>query len=104
MAQGDRPLSRADSDRAGDPVDLHDGDLSARREPTLMQVGEQHRRLPLRHLELGCNVPMYRTNIACRPAGIFRGPMVVSMRPMTPAQAIRAIQICARFPLARTDR
>ena len=35
---------------------------------------------------------MYRTNIACRPAGIFRGPMVVSMRPMTPAQAIQAIQ------------
>ena len=56
--------------------------------------------LPLRHLELGCNVPMYRTNIACRPAGIFRGPMVVSMRPMTPPQAIQAIQICARFPLA----
>ena len=46
----------------------------------------------------GCNVPMYRTNIACRPAGVFRGPMVVSMRPMTPAQAIRATQICSRFP------
>ena len=54
--------------------------------------------LPLRHLELGCNVPMYRTNIACRPAGIFRGPMVVSMRPMTPPQAIQAIQICAASP------
>jgi uncharacterized protein YcsI (UPF0317 family) len=34
----------------------------------------------LRHVELGRNVPMYRTNIPCRPAGVFRGPMVVSMR------------------------
>jgi len=53
-----------------------------------------------RHLEMGCNVPMYRTNIACRPAGVFRGPMVVSMRPMTPAQAIVATRICNRFPRA----
>ena len=30
--------------------------------------------LPVRHIEAGCNVPMYRTNIACRPAGVFRGP------------------------------
>ena len=41
--------------------------------------------VPVRHIEQGRNVPMYRTNIACRPAGAFRGPMVVSMRPMTPA-------------------
>lgn len=53
--------------------------------------------LPVRHLELGCNVAMYRTNIACQPAGIFRGPMVVSMRPMTPAQAVAATRICTRF-------
>jgi uncharacterized protein YcsI (UPF0317 family) len=56
--------------------------------------------LPVRHIEAGCNVPMYRTNIACRPAGIFHGPMVVSMRPMTPAQALTATRICARFPRA----
>lgn len=56
--------------------------------------------LPVRHIEEGRNVPMYRTNIPCRPAGIFQGPMVVSMRPMTPAQAIRAVQVCARFPRA----
>src|SRR5262245_13116174 len=56
--------------------------------------------LPLRHLEAGCNVPMYRTNVACRPAGVFRGPMVVSMRPLTPAQAVRAVQVCSRFPRA----
>lgn len=57
-------------------------------------------RLPVRHLETGANVPMFRTNIACKPAGIFRGPMVVSMRPMTMAQAIRAVQVCSRFPRA----
>jgi len=56
--------------------------------------------LPLRHLELGRNVPMYRTNILCRPAGAFHGPMVVSMRPMTPAQTVRAVQVCSRFPRA----
>ena len=56
--------------------------------------------VPVRHLEMGRNVPMYRTNIACRPAGVFHGPMVVSMRPMTPAQAETATKVCERFPLA----
>jgi len=56
--------------------------------------------IPVRHVEVGCNVPMYRTNIACRPAGAFHGPLVVSMRPMTSAQAIAATRICARFPRA----
>lgn len=54
--------------------------------------------VPLRHLERGCNVAMYRTSIACVPAGPFQGPMVVSMRPLRPADAIRAILITARFP------
>ncbi|MGE3804048.1 MAG: putative hydro-lyase [Gemmataceae bacterium] len=53
--------------------------------------------IPVRHLEACCNVPMYRTKLACRPAGVFHGPMVVSMRPMTPAQAILATRICSRF-------
>src|SRR5205823_3216838 len=34
------------------------------------------------------------------PAGEFRGPMVVSMRPMRPADALRATEITTRFPLA----
>lgn len=54
--------------------------------------------LELRHITRGCNVPMYRTSIACAPAGPFRGPLVVSMRPFKPADAIRAIQITTRFP------
>jgi len=54
--------------------------------------------LPIRHIERDVRVPMYRTNIACQPAGPFAGPMVVSMRPFKAAQAIRAVQITTRFP------
>ncbi|HEX3147825.1 MAG TPA: putative hydro-lyase [Gemmataceae bacterium] len=57
-------------------------------------------RLPVRHIEQNVNVPMYRTNRPCRPAGRFRGPLVVSMRPMTPEQAVAATRVCARFPRA----
>ena len=41
---------------------------------------------------------MYRTTIPCMPAGPFAGPLVVSMRPLKPRDAIRAIQITSRFP------
>src|SRR5690348_911388 len=54
--------------------------------------------LPIRHIERKVRVPMYRTNIACHPAGPFAGPMVVSMRPFRGADAIRAVQITSRFP------
>jgi uncharacterized protein YcsI (UPF0317 family) len=54
--------------------------------------------VPVRHIELGCNVPMYRTNMPCESAGVFSGPMVVSMRPLKPTDAIRAVQITSRFP------
>jgi uncharacterized protein YcsI (UPF0317 family) len=54
--------------------------------------------IELRHITRGCNVPMFRTSIPCVPAGVFRGPLVVSMRPLRPADAIRAVQITSRFP------
>ncbi len=54
--------------------------------------------LGIRHIQQKRNVPMYRTSIACEPAGPFSGPMVVSMRPFKAADAIRAIQITTRFP------
>ncbi len=54
--------------------------------------------IPIRHIECGCNVPMYRTNIPTHPAGRFHGPLVVSMRPMKPADAIRTIQVTTRLP------
>jgi uncharacterized protein YcsI (UPF0317 family) len=62
-------------------------------EQALLEAG-----IELRHMTCNCTVPMYRTSIATEPAGPFRGPLVVSMRPMKPADAIRAIQITTRFP------
>lgn len=62
-------------------------------EAALMRAG-----VPVRHIELGTNVPMFRTNIPCVPAGRFHGPMVVSMRPLSPSDAIRAVQITSRYP------
>ncbi len=56
--------------------------------------------IAVRHVEAGCNVPMYRTSIATRPAGAFSGPLVVSMRALRPSDAIRAIVLSERFPLA----
>jgi len=62
-------------------------------EDALMQDG-----IELRHITNGSTVPMYRTSIETTPAGPFHGPLVVSMRPLTPADAIRAVQITTRFP------
>jgi uncharacterized protein YcsI (UPF0317 family) len=56
--------------------------------------------LPVRHIAEGHNVPMYRTNIPCKPAGIFRGPTVVSMRPLTVSQTVRAVEITSRYSKA----
>jgi len=57
-----------------------------------------HAGVCVRHVELGLNVPMYCTNRPCVGSGIFHGPLVVSMRPLRPADAIRAVQITSRFP------
>ncbi|MFZ5519483.1 MAG: putative hydro-lyase [Candidatus Zhuqueibacterota bacterium] len=62
-------------------------------EAALIQAG-----IPVRHVELHKNVPMYTTNIRCQSAGPFRGKMVVSMRPMTMKQARQAFHITASYP------
>ena len=54
--------------------------------------------IPLRHHACGGNVAMYRTNIACRPAGMFQGPLVVSMRPIPAPLVAAAVQISGRYP------
>jgi len=54
--------------------------------------------IPLRHVDQGINVAMYRSTVACRPAGVFHGPMVVSMRPIRAGDVARAVEICARYP------
>jgi uncharacterized protein YcsI (UPF0317 family) len=53
--------------------------------------------IPVRHIELDRNVPMYVTNRECRPAGVFSGPMVVSMRPIPEALVAQASAITARY-------
>jgi uncharacterized protein YcsI (UPF0317 family) len=55
--------------------------------------------LPIRNIEEGKNVSMYITNRRCVPAGPFSSPLVVSMRPLTPQQAVRATQVTTRFHL-----
>ncbi len=55
--------------------------------------------VPVRNLEEGKNVSMYITNRVCRPAGPFSAPLVVTMRPMRPEEAIRATQVTTRFHL-----
>ena len=55
--------------------------------------------LPIRNMEEGKNVSMYITNRDCRPSGPFHSSLVVTMRPMTPEQAIRAVQVTTRFHL-----
>jgi len=55
--------------------------------------------LPIRNIEEGKNVSMYITNRRCWPAGLFSSPLVVSMRPLTPQQAVRATQVTTRFHL-----
>ena len=55
--------------------------------------------LPVRNIEEGKNVSMYITNKPCIPAGPFACPMVVSMRPLKPEQAVRAVQVTTRFHL-----
>ncbi len=54
--------------------------------------------LDVRNISEAVNVPMYRTNIECAPAGPFKSNMVVSMRPFAPEEALRAAEISGRFP------
>ncbi|HCD71464.1 putative hydro-lyase [Thermovirga lienii] len=54
--------------------------------------------IPIRHIECSCNVPMYITNIQCKPAGRLSGPMVVSMRPIPAPMVPKAVLATGRFP------
>lgn len=54
--------------------------------------------VPIRHLDAGRNVPMYRSSLRCRPAGRMAGPMVVSMRGIPAGQVADAVRITSRFP------
>lgn len=54
-------------------------------------------KIPIRHIEENKNVSMYITRIPCKPAGIFHGPMVVTMRPIPLDKVTRAVQITSRY-------
>lgn len=54
--------------------------------------------IPVRHIAEGRNVPMYRTRIACEPAGRLRGELVVSMRPIAADRVVDAVRITGRYP------
>ncbi|UNH40022.1 putative hydro-lyase [Moellerella wisconsensis] len=54
--------------------------------------------IEIRHITDKCNVPMYRTNQLCRPAGRLQGELVVSMRPIAADRVADAVMISGRFP------
>jgi uncharacterized protein YcsI (UPF0317 family) len=87
-------------DEPNDVVDLWRDDLvsfligcSFTFETALVAAG-----VPLRHVEQGRNVSMYRTAQPCRPAGRLSGPLVVSMRPVPASLVPVAVAASARMP------
>lgn len=88
-------------DEPTDVVDLWNDDLvtfligcSFSFEGALIDAG-----VPVRNMDQGRNVSMYRTNVQCRPARRLSGPLVVSMRPIPASQVVTAIQVTGRMPL-----
>jgi uncharacterized protein YcsI (UPF0317 family) len=62
-------------------------------ERALLEAG-----VPVRHLELHRNVPMYRTVRPTVPVGRFHGPLVVSMRPIPASLVTTAIAVTEAYP------
>lgn len=54
----------------------------------------------VRHVEQGRNVPMFRSNIQTVAAGVFSGPVVVTMRPYKAEEIPTVYDICSRYPHA----
>ena len=92
-----------DGELVGEPTDVTDvwcDDLvafligcSLSFERALLDAG-----VPVRNIEQGRNVSMYRTNRPCRPAGRLSGPLVVSMRPVPGELVATAVQVTGRMP------
>ena len=61
-------------------------------EDALLQAGVR-----LRHAELGIQGPLFKTGKATCSAGIFRGPLVVSMRPFARESVATVRQVTSRF-------
>lgn len=57
--------------------------------------------IPQRHLESeDGRISVYTSSIQCRPAGVFHGPVVVTMRPIPQQRVADAIAISSRYPQA----
>jgi uncharacterized protein YcsI (UPF0317 family) len=52
----------------------------------------------MRHVELGIQGPLFRTDRATIAAGPFHGPLVVSMRPFANSDTRRVTEITAKLP------
>jgi uncharacterized protein YcsI (UPF0317 family) len=61
-------------------------------EGALAQAG-----IRMRHIELGIQGSLFKTNRACHSAGIFSGPLVVSMRPFAAASVQAVSQVTSTF-------
>ena len=53
--------------------------------------------LPVPHFLEGKDVGIYRTTIACEPAGMFSGPLVVTARAIPMTKVVLAIEITSRL-------
>lgn len=62
------------------------------------ETAMQRAGISLRHIDEDKNVSMYKTNLNTVPAGIFQGPMVMSMRPIKEDQVVKAVQVTSRYP------
>ncbi|KAM8915240.1 D-glutamate cyclase, mitochondrial isoform 3-T3 [Spinachia spinachia] len=56
--------------------------------------------VPVRNVEQGTNVSMYRTAVRCVPAGVFSCLLVVTMRPVPAAMLDAAVEVTHLNPLA----
>ena len=53
--------------------------------------------IPVRHIEENKNVPMFISSIPCKSAGVFHGPLVVTMRPIPSDKVTQSVQITSRY-------
>uniref|UniRef100_A0A8D3EAT2 D-glutamate cyclase n=1 Tax=Scophthalmus maximus TaxID=52904 RepID=A0A8D3EAT2_SCOMX len=56
--------------------------------------------VPVRNVEQGRNVSMYRTAVPCIPSGAFSCPLVVTMRPVPAAMLDAAVEVTSLNPMA----
>ena len=59
--------------------------------------------VPVRHVDLGRNVPMYVTNRETEPVREFSGPLVVSMRPLRRGDVDRVVELTRGLPLCHGE-